>query len=63
MLVALQFQAFLGLFQLSSAPEFAIYDDNESGGTAEYLVKDTMGDPAPDFQIVTDPKGQLKYCT
>ena len=40
----------------SSAPEFAIYDDNESGGTAEYLVKDTMGDPAPDFQIVTDPK-------
>ena len=39
-----------GTFTTSSiVPTFAIYDDNETGGVAEYVAKDTMGDPPPDF--------------
>ena len=45
-----------GTFTTSSiVPTFAIYDDNETGGVAEYVAKDTMGDPPPDFSVVNDP--------
>ena len=45
-----------GTFTTSATvPTFAIYDDNEIGGVAEYVVKDTLGDPPPDFSVVNDP--------
>ena len=45
-----------GTFTTSATvPTFAIYDDNEPGGAEEYVVKDTLGDPPPNFSIVNDP--------